>query len=38
VTIGDFRVDNVRERFARVGDLWAPVLAKKGRIDLAKFI
>lgn len=30
----DFRLDNVRERFARVGDLWAPMKAKRGRFDL----
>lgn len=29
-----FRLDNVRERFAKVGDLWAPMKAKRGRFDL----
>ena len=33
----DFRVDNVRERFARTGDLWAPLLASK-RVDLERFL
>ena len=33
VRIEDFRVDNIRERVAEVGDLWKPVLAKK-RFDL----
>jgi bifunctional non-homologous end joining protein LigD len=32
--LDDFRLDNVRERFARVGDLWAPMKAKRGRFDL----
>jgi bifunctional non-homologous end joining protein LigD len=34
VELDDFRLDNVRERFARVGDLWAPMKAKRGRFDL----
>jgi len=34
VEIDDFRLDNVRERFARVGDLWAPMRAERGRFDL----
>jgi bifunctional non-homologous end joining protein LigD len=38
ITIGDFRLDNVRERFARTGDLWAPLLAKTKRVKLEKFI
>jgi len=37
VTIADFRVDNVRERFRRTGDLWKPLLAKSKRVDLAAF-
>jgi len=36
--IEDFRLDNVRERIARVGDLWKPLLAAKGRTDLGKFL
>ena len=36
--IDDFRLDNVRERIARVGDLWKPLLAAKGRTDLGKFL
>ena len=36
--IEDFRIDNVRERFARVGDLWKPLLLKKGRADLRTFV
>jgi bifunctional non-homologous end joining protein LigD len=34
ITIDDFRVDNVRERFATAGDMWAPLLEKQGRFDL----
>lgn len=30
----DFRLDNVRARLADIGDLWAPVLAGRGRFDL----
>ncbi len=35
VQIEDFRIDNVRDRVAKLGDLWKPVLAKK-RFDLRK--
>jgi bifunctional non-homologous end joining protein LigD len=34
VELDDFRLDNVRERFAHVGDLWAPMRAERGRFDL----
>jgi bifunctional non-homologous end joining protein LigD len=37
-SIEDFRLDNVRERIARVGDLWKPLLAAKGRTDLRTFL
>jgi bifunctional non-homologous end joining protein LigD len=30
----DFRIDNVRERFARLGDLWKPLLSARGRCRL----
>jgi bifunctional non-homologous end joining protein LigD len=33
----DFRFDNVRERIAKAGDLWKPILAKKGRTNLDRF-
>jgi bifunctional non-homologous end joining protein LigD len=36
--IEDFRLDNVRERFVEVGDLWAPMNRTTGRLNLAKFI
>ena len=35
VRIEDFRLDNVRPRIAKLGDLWKPLLAKRGRTDLA---
>jgi bifunctional non-homologous end joining protein LigD len=38
IAITDFRLDNVRERFARVGDLWAPLLAKTKRVNLELFL
>jgi bifunctional non-homologous end joining protein LigD len=38
IAIEDFRVDNVRERFARVGDLWAPLLAKTKRVKLERYL
>ncbi len=34
VRIEDFRLDNVRERIAKLGDLWKPLLAAKGRTNL----
>jgi len=34
----DFRIDNVRERVRRVGDLWRPLLARRGRCRLEDFI
>ena len=38
VRIEDFRIDNVRPRFARTGDLFKPMAAKKGRVDLSKYL
>jgi bifunctional non-homologous end joining protein LigD len=32
----DFRLDNMPARIAEVGDLYKPLLAKKGRVDLGK--
>lgn len=34
IRIEDFRFDNVRERVARLGDLWKPVATAKKRFDL----
>ena len=38
VRIEDFRLDNVRKRFATVGDLWKPLALKRGRVDLRRFL
>ena len=38
IRIEDFRLDNVRRRIARVGDLWKPLLQSRGRFNLGKFI
>ena len=38
ITIEDFRMDNVRQRLSKVGDLWKPLLAARGRTDLEGFL
>jgi bifunctional non-homologous end joining protein LigD len=38
IEIEDFRIDNVRNRFAKLGDLWKPLLMSRGRADLATFL
>ena len=38
IEIEDFRLDNVRERFPRVGDLWAPMKKKTGRVKLERYL
>jgi bifunctional non-homologous end joining protein LigD len=38
VEIDDFRLDNVRERFARLGDLWAPMSDREHRFDLTPLL
>ncbi|MGH9370389.1 MAG: non-homologous end-joining DNA ligase [Vicinamibacterales bacterium] len=38
VTITDFRLDNVRERFAELGDLWKPLVHPRGRVDLSGYL
>ena len=35
IRIEDFRLDNVRRRIKRTGDLWKPLLQARGRVDLA---
>src|SRR5437899_1588224 len=37
IAIDDFRIDNLPARVRRRGDLWAPLLAKRARVDLARF-
>ena len=36
--IDDFRIENVRDRIATVGDLWKPLLAARGRTNLETVI
>ncbi len=38
VRIEDFRLDNVRTRFKKTGDLFKPLLQKTGRTDLRKYL
>jgi bifunctional non-homologous end joining protein LigD len=38
VRIEDFRLDNVRARIAKVGDLWKPLVATRGRVNLGKYL
>jgi DNA primase len=37
-TTDDFRLDNVPERIAQYGDLWAPLDAARDRFDLAPLL
>ena len=37
VQIEDFRIDNMRERVKKIGDLWAPLLKAGGRAKLEPF-
>jgi bifunctional non-homologous end joining protein LigD len=36
--IDDFRMDNVPTRVAKLGDLWKPLLATRGRFNLTKLL
>ena len=38
VRIEDFTLQNVPARVARLGDLWKPLLAARGRFDLKKYL
>jgi bifunctional non-homologous end joining protein LigD len=38
IEIDDFRLDNVPARVAKKGDLWAPVVATKGRVKLDRYL
>ncbi len=38
VQIEDFRIDNVPARLKRTGDLWKPLLEKKGRFKLEAYL
>ena len=36
VRVDDFRIDTMAQRLGKLGDLWKPLLARTGRVDLAK--
>jgi len=38
VAIEDYRIDNVPDRVAKLGDLWKPLLQKPGRVELERFL
>jgi len=38
VSIDDFRMDNVPARLRRLGDIWKPLLAKRGRFKLEVYL
>jgi bifunctional non-homologous end joining protein LigD len=38
IEIEDFRLDNIRERLKKVGDLWSPMASPTGRLNLERFI
>jgi len=38
IRIEDFRLDNVRSRLRKIGDLFKPLLLKKGRVDLGRIL
>jgi bifunctional non-homologous end joining protein LigD len=38
IQIEDFRIDNIRERIHRVGDLWKPLLSARGRCRLEQYL
>jgi bifunctional non-homologous end joining protein LigD len=38
VRIEDFTVTNVPARVAKIGDLWKPLLAARGRFDLSQYV
>jgi bifunctional non-homologous end joining protein LigD len=38
VEIDDFRIDNLPARVAELGDLWAPVVAPRGRVKLERLL
>src|SRR5216683_3021137 len=38
VDIEDFRIDNVRKRIEKLGDLWAPLVSKQKRFNLKPYL
>jgi bifunctional non-homologous end joining protein LigD len=37
IRIEDFRIDNVRQRMSKLGDLWAPLNGNQGRVKLERY-
>jgi bifunctional non-homologous end joining protein LigD len=38
IDVEDFRIDNVRKRIQKVGDLWAPLVSKQKRFKLQPYL
>jgi DNA primase len=38
IRMEDYRMDTVPGRVEELGDLWAPLLASKGRFDLSRVL
>src|ERR1700730_2309744 len=38
VRMTDFTIQNVPQRLRKIGDLWKPLLAERGRVNLGKFL
>jgi bifunctional non-homologous end joining protein LigD len=38
ISTEDFRIDNVPQRISRLGDLWKPLISKRGRFRLERFL
>jgi len=38
IAIEDFRMDNVRQRLDKVGELWTPLLQRRGRVRLERYL
>jgi DNA primase len=38
IRLEDFHLGNAPARLRRRGDLWAPLLATRGRFDLGRFV
>ena len=36
--VDDFRLDNMPQRIRSIGDLWKPLLERRGRFDLARYV
>jgi len=38
IDLEDFRIDTVPERVEKLGDLWKPLLASRGRVSLERYL